>query len=153
MKVLRIVCMGTFGRRRVKAEAGIIEGFEADASGVITHDCVSAKEVKEGWAFDVSLIRSGDCAQEIFLLAGWEAHEFLTVRFEGEGIDERKAAAELKLNIGIVSDHVVDEFDDARFMRAGGFITGDDEFGEMIEQLVFGGREELRLVRGCVGRC
>ncbi len=50
-----------------------------------------------------------------------------------------ETAAEGELNIGIVRDHVVDEFDDAGIVRAGGFIARNDQFRELIEQLVFGG--------------
>jgi hypothetical protein len=69
-----------------------------------------------------------------------------------ECFDESEAPAKLELNVGIVRDHVVYEFGDARIVRARRVVARNDEFSELIEELVFGGCEELELVRGGLGR-
>ncbi len=61
---------------------------------------------------------------------GWETHEILTVSLKRQSVDEGQAATESELDIRIVRDHVIDEFDHARVVRAGAIIARDNEFGE-----------------------
>ncbi len=94
MKVLRIVFMRTLRRRRIEPETRIIKGFEADPSRVITHDCIGTEKLEKRGTFDLRLVGRGDGAQQIRLFFRREAHEFLTLRFDGKRIHEPKAPAE-----------------------------------------------------------
>ncbi len=151
MKVLRIVFMRTLRGRRIETETRIIEGFETYARRVITHDCVGAEELKKRRTFDLCLVGRGDGAQQSRLFFWKKAYELLTLRFDGKRIRKRKAPAEWELNSGIVSHHVIDEFDHARIVSAGRFIARNNKFSESIEQAVFRRREELRLIGGGFG--
>ncbi len=138
MKVLRIVFMRTLRRGRIEPETRVVEGFEANPSRVVTHDCVGAKELKKCGTFDLRLVGGGEGAQQICLFFWREAHELLTLRFEGQCIHKPKATAEWELNRGIVGHHVIYEFAYAGIVRSGRFIARNDEFRELIEQAVFG---------------
>ncbi len=86
---------------------------------VETHDSVVTENFEKLGAFAFGVTRRGD-----LLEGGFEA-----LGLRGERVDECEAAAKSKLNIGIVRDHVVYEFDDSGVVCAGGFVAWNDDFG------------------------
>ena len=60
------------------------------------------------------------------MLVGGEAQEIETLRLEGQGVDETETATEAELNIGIVRNHVIDEFDNTGVVGSGSFVARDN---------------------------
>lgn len=116
MTVFGVVFVRALGRGGVEAEAWIIESFETNARRVVAHDRVTTEEFEEGVTFEFGRVGSCDLVE-----GGFEA-----LGRRSERVDERKPAAESELDLGIVSDHMIDKFGDTGVVSTGCFIARDD---------------------------
>src|SRR5215469_6153653 len=169
MRVLGIVGMRAAGHLRPgSAQARITEGFEADLGGVVADDRVVAKELEE-FAAAFGVRRKFGFVGEVFekssLLSGSAVEEDLLVFGFAVRIEPAEAAGESDLGGGAtakrffdgarvivmghrdaIGEHEVDEFGDTSLFGAGCIVSGNDHFGEVLDQAELIGGEEERLV-------
>ena len=93
-----------------------------------------------------ALLFEGKRFEQGSLLFWSEVDETLSGRLLAVCVQPRQASAEAILRVRIACDHEVDEFGDARLLRARCAIARNDEVGEPLDHRVFCRREKLWMI-------
>lgn len=153
--MLGIAGVRTGRRCGVEPQTGIVQLGEPDTGGVIAHHGISAYQAEEGAAFRIGRGRGigiRHARQKGSLAIGRKADEVCSVAAGGRIEPLEAAAHRLPELFFAMRGEEVDEFGDACFERAGGFVFGDDEVRQDFDGAVFGRGKVRRPVGGGGGR-